>query len=295
MLLEEKQSRAEARKQEKYNREHKIINGAIYKWCKKGQHWEVMDTEHFYINKSNGIDGFHPDCKYHCIEDTKQWRRDNPEWYKELNHKTNTNPSDKTRETYRVNSQTRRDNGKYYEWLDDNPDKQAKYIENHRIHDITETEWRHCLNVFNSTCAYCGLPIGQHIVQRKGKYFIMDLHREHVDDKGYNDLRNCVPACRDCNSAKHDFIMIDWYSKQKFFTKERYDKIIWWTEEGYKDYIGDKPPYSIFRKQNEGKRTFHWELWSIDEKRNIVNLIDSKDKKKQLNINFVSNQNHDTM
>lgn len=283
--------RANKRKQDKYNKEHKLIDGTIYKWCKFGQHWVVMDTEHFYTNKSNAIDGLHPDCKYHTIKKSRKWAKENPEREKALRHIMNTNPSDKSRETKRVNAQTRRDNGKYYEWLKNNPDRQRAYNLNHRQHDITEKEWESCKDYFDNRCAYCGISIEQHIAKRKNKSFIMDLHREHVDDEGYNDLRNCVPSCRECNSAKYNFIMIDWFFKQTFYDEERYNKIIQWTTDDYKQYIKEKPPYKIARKQNDNddiNKTFHYELWTVDEKRNVVELIDIKDKKKQLDIKLIT-------
>lgn len=278
----------------KLAREHKIINGVDYKFCNKHHiyfpdeyPWLPATLEYFYHNDKNKTDKLYPYC-IECGKDSvRGWREENPEWYKDLNHKTNTNPSDKTREAYRKNGQTRRDNGKYYEWLNDNPEKQATYIKNHRQHDITEDEWRLCKKYFGDTCAYCGLPIEKHIAKRKDKYFIMDLHREHVDDDGYNDLRNCVPACRDCNSAKHDFIMIDWFSKQAFYNKDRYNKIIKWITEDYKQCIKEKPPYKITRKQNEDLKTFHWELWTVDEKRNMLELIDIKNKKKDLQTELI--------
>jgi len=284
---EEKKKRADKRRQDKYNEEHKLINGMIFKWCKVGQHWVVMDEEHFYMNQKNGVDGFHPDCKYHTIEKSRKWAKDNPEREKEIRHKINTNPSDKTRETKRIDAQTRRDNGKYYQWLKDNPDKQSAYTLNHRQHDITEKEWRLCKDYFDNKCAYCGLPAEKHFASRNGKEIIMDLHREHVEDDGYNDLRNCVPSCKGCNSAKHDFIMVDWFSRQTFYDIVRYNIIILWTTEDYEQYIEEKPPYKMTKKKNDGLKTFHWELWTVDEKRNTVELIDIKDKKRQLDIKLI--------
>ena len=285
----------ERKRQEKFDREHKLINNIDHKLCNKHHiffpeedPWIIATTEYFYYNNKNKTDHLHPECKRCSILKALEWAKENPEKEKELRHKINTNPSEKTRETKRRDAQTRRDNGKYYEWLKDNPDKQRAYTLNHRQHDITEKEWKLCKDYFNNRCAYCGLPIEEHIVSRKGKYFVMDFHREHVDDDGYNDLRNCVPACRECNSAKHDFIMIDWYSKQTFYDEVRYNSIVLWITEDYKQYIKEKPPYKITRKQNEGSKTFHWELWTVDEKRNMVKLIDIKDKKKQLDIKLIT-------
>jgi len=60
-----------------------------------------------------------------------------------------------------------------------------------------------------------------------------DLHKEHIDDNGKDDLSNCIPSCKSCNSSKWKFDFEDWYKKQKFFTEERYNKIIKWLKEDY--------------------------------------------------------------
>ena len=135
--------------------------------------------------------------------------------------------------------------------------------QNHRQHDITEAEWRSCLKVFDNTCAYCGLPYKQHIVKRNGKYIIMKFHKEHVDDDGYNDLRNDAPACKSCNCGKHEHDMEGWFRKQKFFSE-------------------DKPPYRIIREKNKDNAKFHFNLWSVDEMRNTLEIISTKDKRKDL-------------
>jgi len=79
----------------------------------------------------------------------------------------------------------------------------------------------------------------------------------------------------------------EWYNKDKqFFTKERYNKIVWWITEGYKDFIENKPPYKITKKQNKDNNKFHWELWSVDEMRNTIEVLASEVKKKDLNIHI---------
>jgi len=280
----------------RYNDYHKMINEIEYKQCKDCLEWFPMNSDNFGVANKNK-DKYNMLCikchkeyghtnyinnKEHIIKKFQQWRKDNPEWYKKLMDETNAHPSDKTKETRRVLSQTRRDNGEYYDWLKDNPDKRRLYSKNHRDHDITNTEWQACLKIFNDECAYCGLPKDKHIAKRKDTYFIMGFHKEHVDDKGYNDLRNAIPSCRICNSSKHQFTIEEWYLKQTFFSQERLDKIYWWTTEGYKDYIEIKIPYNIIKKRNIDNNKFHHELWSVDEKRNMIECIDTKINKKEL-------------
>ena len=154
-----------------------------------------------------------------------------------------------------------------------NPEKIKEYQENHREHDISISEWNVCLDSFGNTCAYCGLPVEEHIGKRKDKYVVMNLHKEHVEHDGYNDIRNAVPSCRSCNSSKRQHDMEEWFRKQKFFSQDRLNKIIWWMTEGYKSCIEEKLPYKILRKKNEVGENYHYELWSINELRNLDEII----------------------
>lgn len=78
--------------------------------------------------------------------------------------------------------------------------------------------------------------------------------------------------------------METWFRQQSFYKEARYNKIIWWTTEGYKEYIEEKPPYRIIRKRNEGLTTYHYELWTVDEQRNLIKCIRIGNKKKDIDI-----------
>ena len=115
-----------------------------------------------------------------------------------------------------------------------------------------------------------------------GKLVSSDFHKEHKDDKGANDIRNCIPSCRDCNCSKWSFEFEEWYKEKDFFDEERYNKIIQWTTNDYKLYIEDRPPYRVVKKKNEDNNKFHYELWSVDELRNMIKILATGDKKKDL-------------
>lgn len=236
-----------------YEENHRVNkNNEIEKLCSICGEWLLMNENNYYINKKNKTDGYYPNCIACEIQRTRNWRKDNPEWYKELNHITNTNPSDKTRETYRRNSKNRRENGKYYEWLANNPDKILKHAEDrrHKNHRITKEEWEACKSYFNNCCAYCGFPAEEHYRMIKGAPRKEDLHKEHVDHEGSSDLSNCVPSCQDCNNKKWSFEFNYWYNKNNInYTNERYNKIINWITEEYKKYIQPtKPKQKYVRK-----------------------------------------------
>ena len=75
----------------------------------------------------------------------------------------------------------------------------------------------------------------------RGELKNIDLHKEHVDHNGANDLSNCVPACQSCNSSKWEFDFNDWYCPNNpVFTQERYEKIVKWLEEDFLIYIKKK-------------------------------------------------------
>ena len=275
-----------------WSKYHKLNkNNIVERQCTQCGEWKEENINNFsFKNKTFPEKGFFPWCK---ICNTK--RQLNKYYYDGgiTKQKTieaaairyHTVESDK--EIKLRNGERQRKEGYQSGWRKNHPEKCREYSKLHRNHDITEAEWRKELKVFNYECAYCGLPQEDHWVERDGKYINMKLHKDHVDDKGANDLRNATPACQSCNSSKHESDMEKWYRKQVFFNQGKYNKIVWWVTEGYKKYIDDKPPYRIIRKQNEGKKNFHWELWTVDELRNMVELIDIGNRKKDLNLELL--------
>lgn len=273
---------------------HKINDdGVIEKFCTHCEEWKEENINNFYLmNKSKPELGFSSWCKK-CVSESTGIRQKKNYDIKGRPYQQEWRNKDDNREAVNNRAKQWREANpeRKYEYEKDyyikNPEKFLEYIKNHRQHDITEAEWKECLRIFNNQCAYCGLPVEMHIVKKNGKYIIMNLHKDHVDNLGYNDIRNAVPACRSCNSRKHDSDMEKWYREQVDFSEDRYNFIMWWITEGYKQIIEDKPPYKIIKKQNEDKKTFHSELWVVDEMRNMIECIDIKDKKKDLDLTLV--------
>ena len=133
----------------------------------------------------------------------------------------------------------------------ENPNKISQYNKNrlHKNHKINTKEWTSCKDYFKNEngewcCAYCGKLFKDHYRIYAGKLKKIDLHKEHVDDKGNNDLSNCVPACLNCNSSKHTYILEFWYNENHpNFTQARLDKINKWLDEG-KTILLDRYVYS---------------------------------------------------
>jgi hypothetical protein len=62
-----------------------------------------------------------------------------------------------------------------------------------------------------------------------------DLHKEHVIYDGANDLSNCVPSCKVCNSLKWQYELESWYKKQDFYDEYKLQKIYDWVNVCWKD------------------------------------------------------------
>ena len=86
---------------------------------------------------------------------------------------------------------------------------------------LTINQWKNIKTHFNNTCAYCGeeLPLAQ-------EHFIA------LSKGGEYSITNIIPSCQSCNSSKSTKNFFIWYSKYKYFSKERELKIL--------DYLKEK-------------------------------------------------------
>lgn len=280
-----------------YGECHKITEeGELQKKCSihniyfsEEDPWMSCTEEYFYKTK-NKTDGLGTWCKKCSSLKAQQWASENPERKRISDNKRRTLPEN--REYHHGKRKAASDAGYYKEYNKRPEVKARKYADKHRNHEISEKEWIHCKNFFkdkegDQVCAYCGKKLQNHLINRDGIFKLGDFHKEHVHDKGANDLSNCIPSCRDCNSSKWSWGFEEWYKKQTFYTVYRYSKIILWITEGHKDYIEEKLPYRIIRKRNEGLTTYHYELWSIDSDRNNIECLDTKIRKKDLDLNLI--------
>jgi hypothetical protein len=203
--------------------------------CKEEKELSEFYTQKKYSKKRGEYLYYSPYCKECTKKKSYQWQINNPERRKELLRKYNR--SKKGRKHFREYAREYRKSGKYKEWQQNNKDKLKQYNKQHRIHEITEREWQKCKEYFDYSCAYCGMTEEEH----KKKYG-QQLHKEHVDHEGANDLSNCVPACKLCNSSKQTSDFIEWYHPDynPNYTKDRYNKIIRWLEQDYKKFIERK-------------------------------------------------------
>jgi len=278
LTLEEKQRRKEERKRLKYEREHRIIYDVDHKLCSECNTYKPSTIEYYYKNDKNSIDGLHNRCIECEIKKAAQWKKDNPEKFAISQARIEAKLERKLSNRKRAEKQ--RKEGKQQIWQKNNPEKMKQYTLNHRNHDISTKEWQACLKFFDNKCAYCGISLEEHLEKYK-----QQLHKEHVDHNGYNDVRNCVPACRSCNDKKWAFPMEEWYNEQEYFSEDKLNKINMWCKEDYKQYIEEKPPYRITRKRihkKDGTYYMQHELWTVDEKRNFIKCITVRNKKQDI-------------
>ncbi|WP_125477275.1 HNH endonuclease [Paenibacillus sp. LK1] len=122
----------------------------------------------------------------------------------------------------------RRGEGKQKEWQQANKDKIKSYREKRKDKDfkLSSSEWQACKKYFGYSCSYCGMSDDEH-----KELYGQQLHRDHFESDGENDISNCVPGCISCNSSKKKHSFYDWYVKEKyFFSETRYRKIISWID-----------------------------------------------------------------
>jgi len=223
-------------------------NGIARRRCTQCLKWKELNTDNFYMqNKKKPEMGLTPQCK-ECIKDKARINGNkNKErlalyirkWYIENKEITNIKSlqwiADNPEHAKEVQSQWQKsERGK--KWMRDYTEGREPHL-----HKIINKEWESCKEYFNNECAYCGMTLAEHLKIHK-----QQLHKEHKDYDGSNDLSNCVPSCRSCNSSKHDKIFDNWYNESNpNYTEVRYNKIHKWITEDYKPYLVNKKPRKI--------------------------------------------------
>ncbi|WP_137743377.1 HNH endonuclease [Robertmurraya siralis] len=209
-----------------YEINHKYISGIEHKNCNDCNEWLPMTNEHFYKNSKNNIDGFNPYCKKCTSIRSMEWQNENKDKRRGYQKKYYDNDEER-KEQIRKSGRTRWANGKRSKWVKETNYNYQKF---NQSHDISKEEWENCKKYFNYSCAYCGLSEEKH-----REIANQDLHKEHVDHLGSNDLSNCVPSCRKCNSSKWAKLFEEWYTNENpIYDDMRYYRILKWLEEDYK-------------------------------------------------------------
>lgn len=89
---------------------------------------------------------------------------------------------------------------------------------------LTSEQWNVMKLHFDNSCSYCGMTEEEHL-----KKFSEVLHQDHfvpLKNGGEYTHNNIVPACRSCNSSKHDKDFFEWYPTRESYSKQRENKIL---------------------------------------------------------------------
>ena len=222
-------------------------NGIRERRCTVCGEWKPETIDYYYMcNKSKPEKGFQAACKICSIKDSVAYQKENREQAYEGHRRYRR--TKKYLDWGKKHAQEQRDSGYRKLWEQSETGRLCLMISNkkrqEKKHTINNIEWKNCKEYFNNSCAYCGLPIEKHFAKRNGKIINMDLHKEHVIDEGKNDLRNCIPACEECNGEKFTKTLNEWYNiNNPKYSKERYLKIYYWLRYDHKKYIMPKRRY----------------------------------------------------
>lgn len=117
-------------------------------------------------------------------------------------------------------------------WRERHPENRFNEKQKRRMREnrgeITNEQWLEMMIFFDWKCAYSGECLGK---ERTVDHIIPLSKGER------NEIYNCVPMKYIYNCNKYNKSMIEWYSKQNFFSKERLDKIHAWQKYAYEKWF----------------------------------------------------------
>ncbi|WP_053434793.1 HNH endonuclease [Sporosarcina globispora] len=209
--------------------------------CKLEKSVDDFYSQEKYSKRKGKYIYYQPYCKNCATLRVLKWEDNNRERKNARMKKWSSKPENIP--TLRRNQKNYRMRGKQLEWQRNNKDKLREYNKKReeKIHKITDQEWNACKNYFNNECAYCGMTYTEHKNQHN-----QDLHREHVEPEGKDDLSNCIPSCKNCNSSKGTKLINEWYNiSNKKFSVERLTAINKWLNEDYKKYMENNACFLI--------------------------------------------------
>ena len=179
--------------------------------CKKGH--QYLDTGKSLRRIKGG----------HCIECNKE-RKQSPEYkakekIRNKIYRSNLSKEAKAKEAARKRLSRANDFNEMMRSRLHSKETTAKQLGCKKVDSVKPSHIKAIWNKFDYCCAYCGT--NEKDLKKK-------LEIEHVvclKRNGDHSPSNIVPACSICNRAKYKNLLEVWYPKQKFFTKERYQKI----------------------------------------------------------------------
>ena len=98
---------------------------------------------------------------------------------------------------------------------------------------INKEQWLEMMQFFDWKCAYSGV-----LVNTKNNRSID--HIIPIVKGGEHEVWNCVPMDKNLNRSKKDKDMMEWYTAQDFYSKEKLDKILAWQQYAYNKWSNTK-------------------------------------------------------
>jgi 5-methylcytosine-specific restriction endonuclease McrA len=186
---------------------------------------EVKPLNEFQKNgkKPDGTGYYYkPQCilcyrKYQNERQRKRYRED-PEYRKDKQERLNKWRNDNREHVKEHLNKYRRDrynNDEEYRKRRLHSNRNNTYVRRGAEGTHTLDEWINTLELFGHKCCYCGSD--------------KNLTKDHVvplSRGGTNYIENIVPACHSCNSSKGVKELIEWYTRQPFYSKDRLSNII---------------------------------------------------------------------
>lgn len=213
-------------------------NDLFFRQCKKCKN--ILHISKFHKNNKSKY-GFNSSCKEcykqyyknnreHILENNKEYYENNKEKsleYHKQYYKDNKDIICKKTKQYAIDNKEKV-NGYKRKYKENNPNKvfndccKRRKKENIQGNGITKEQWLEMMNFFDWKCAYSGEYIGGENNNRSIDHIIP------LDNNGEHEVWNCVPMNLNYNSSKKDRDMLEWYTKQEYFSIERLVKIYEW-------------------------------------------------------------------
>ena len=189
----------------------------LQKQCSKCK--EIKDVSEFY-KRPRASDGLRSKCKG-CM---KERYENNKEHYKEHYENNKEHYKEYQKEYREANKEYYKEHYKEYRQTPEGKAARKRANHKHRTKkkgnggSYTSEQWNQCLDYFNHCDAYTGEPLESTEIE----------HIIPVDKGGTTYIYNLVPANRSTNASKRNKDIFEWYSKQEYFSWERYIKICMW-------------------------------------------------------------------
>jgi 5-methylcytosine-specific restriction endonuclease McrA len=189
------------------------------KYRKKEKLWRENNPDKVKESKKRDYEKHSDAYKFR----TKRWRTNNLERDAKGKHERYIRLKDEIKEYnhnyYLENSDRIKDNVKI--WINENPEKfkatqaRRRDLKNNIDTDISEEDIKIIFDAFKNQCFKC------HSKER------LSIDHHYPLSKGHGlTITNAVILCKSCNSSKHDFMPVEFYSKKELIKVERIFKKI---------------------------------------------------------------------